>query len=116
MIRDLIARTLVGAAILAAALPIGGAGPEVTVVEVPWRAGNAETFRGGSLEEGGRYSAVGSLPVTVYRPAVDGRAPFVVLLHGCGGLVHDAMWARWVEPWVDLLGRHGVGAAVVDSF
>jgi dienelactone hydrolase len=26
------------------------------------------------------------------------------------------MWARWVEPWVDLLGHHGVGAAVVDSF
>jgi dienelactone hydrolase len=26
------------------------------------------------------------------------------------------MWARWVKPWADLLGQHGVGAAVVDGF
>jgi dienelactone hydrolase len=116
VIRELIARALVGATILAAALPAGGAGPEATLIDVPWRAGNAQTFRAGSPEEGGRYSAVGSLPVSIHRPAAEGRAPFVVLLHGCGGLSHDAMWTRWAEPWVDFLGHHGVGAAIVDSF
>jgi dienelactone hydrolase len=116
MTRALIAFALGGAAILSAALPARGAAPEPTTVEVPWRAGNAETFRAGSPEEGGRHSAVGALPVTIHRPAVEGRAPFVVLLHGCGGLGHDAMWAQWVEPWVDLLAQHGVGAAVVDSY
>jgi dipeptidyl aminopeptidase/acylaminoacyl peptidase len=114
--RALIVLALAGTAILSAARPVPGAGAESTTVEVPWRPGNAETFRAGSPEEGGRHSAVGSLPVTVYRPAGEGRAPFVVLLHGCGGLGHEAMWAQWVEVWVDLLGQHGVGAAVVDSF
>jgi dienelactone hydrolase len=114
--RAVIVLALAGTVILSAARPVPGAGAESTTVEVPWRPGNAETFRAGSPEEGGRHSAVGSLPVTVYRPAGEGRAPFAVLLHGCGGLGHDAMWAQWVEPWVDLLGQHGVGAAVVDSF
>ncbi len=116
MIRGLIALALLGSAILLATLPAGGAGAESSMVEVPWRPGNTETFRAGSPEESGRHSAVGLLPVTIHRPAAEVRAPFVVLLHGCGGLGHDAMWARWVEPWVDLLGQHGVGTAVVDSF
>jgi dienelactone hydrolase len=55
------------------------------------------------------------LAVTIQRPAGEGRVPFVVLLHGCGGLRHDAMWTQWVEPWVDLFRKHGVGAAIVDS-
>ena len=91
MPRSLSVLALIGVAILSAALPAHGAGAESTTVEVPWRHGNAETFRAGSPEEGGRYSAVGSLPVTIHRPAAEGRAPFVVLLHGCGGLSHDAV-------------------------
>ena len=42
--------------------------------------------------------------------------PFVVLLHGCGGLHHEAMWRSWVEPWTELFRGHGIGTAVVDSF
>jgi hypothetical protein len=105
---------LIGVAILSAALPAHGAAAESRTVEVPWRHGNAETFRSGSPEEGGRYSAVGSLPVTIHRSVAEGRAPFVVLLHGCGDLSHDAVWTRWAEPWPDFLGQHGVGAAIVD--
>jgi hypothetical protein len=65
--RTLIVLALVGVAILPAALPARGPGAESTTVEVPWRHGNADTFRAGSPEEGGRYSAVGSLPVTIHR-------------------------------------------------
>jgi dienelactone hydrolase len=85
-------------------------------VRVPWRAGNAESFQAGMAEEGNARAAQGSLPVTIYRPAGSGPFPFVVLLHGCGGLKHEAMWSRWVEPWAELFGEHGIGTAVVDSF
>ncbi|HUP94142.1 MAG TPA: dienelactone hydrolase family protein [Burkholderiales bacterium] len=85
-------------------------------VPVPWRSGNAESFQAGMAEEGHARVAQGSLPVTIYRPAGSGQFPFVVLLHGCGGLKHEAMWSRWVEPWAELFGEHGIGTAVVDSF
>jgi dienelactone hydrolase len=57
-----------------------------------------------------------ALPVQVYRPDGAGQFPFVVLLHGCGGLHQEAMWRAWVEPWVGLFRERNVGAAVIDSF
>src|SRR5215471_4761360 len=87
-----------------------------TTVSVPWQPGNADTFQAGAAEERGVRSPHGALPVRVYRPAAEGPIPFVVLLHGCGGLKHESMWSRWVEPWVDLLVAQGIGTAVVDSF
>jgi len=83
---------------------------------VPWRAGNAEGFQMGAVEEHRAKSAQGQLPVRLYRPEGPGPAPFVVLLHGCGGLAREAMWTAWVQPWVDHFLAHGVGTAVVDSF
>jgi dienelactone hydrolase len=85
-------------------------------VRVPWRAGNAESFQMGAVEEQRAHAAQGSLPVTLYRPAGAGPFPFVVLLHGCGGLTHEASWTQWVRPWADLFRAHGIGTAVVDSF
>jgi dienelactone hydrolase len=85
-------------------------------VVVPWRAGNADAFQTGAAEERWAKAAQGSLPVTIYRPAGPGPHPYVVLLHGCGGLRSEAMWTLWVRPWVGLLHEHGIGAAVVDSF
>lgn len=85
-------------------------------VLVPWRGGNAEAFQTGAREEQGAHAAGGSLPVTIYKPDGAGPFPFVVLLHGCGGLRNEAMWTRWVEPWTSLFREHGMGAAVVDSF
>jgi dienelactone hydrolase len=83
---------------------------------VAWRAGNAESFQMGTVEEHRMRAAHGSLPVTVVRPTGPGPFPFVVLLHGCGGLKHEAMWTTWVRPWAELFREHGIGAAVVDSF
>lgn len=85
-------------------------------VSVPWRPGNAERFQTGAAEEGRARAERGALPVTIYRPAGEGAVPFVVLLHGCGGLKYEAMWSRWVQPWVELFREHGIGVAVVDSF
>jgi dienelactone hydrolase len=87
-----------------------------TTVEIPWRPGNAERFQAGTAEERQVRAAQGTLPVTIFRPSGDGDVPFVVLLHGCGGLKHEAMWSRWVQPWADLFRDHRVGTAVVDSF
>ena len=67
-------------------------------------------------EEKGARAPQGALPVRIYHPAGTGPFPFVVLLHGCGGLHHEAMWRSWVEPWTELFRGHGIGTAVVDSF
>src|SRR5439155_18693070 len=85
-------------------------------VSVPWRAGNADMFQVGMPEEKGARAPQGALPVRIYHPAGTGPFPFVVLLHGCGGLHHEAMWRSWVEPWTELFRGHGIGTAVVDSF
>lgn len=85
-------------------------------VFVPWRAGNAERFQIGAVEEHRVQSVQGLLPVMIYRPLGAGPFPFVVLLHGCGGLKNEASWTQWVRPWADLFRAHGIGTAVVDSF
>jgi dienelactone hydrolase len=73
-------------------------------------------FQAGMPEEKGARAAQGVLPVRIYRPAGSGPFPFVLLLHGCGGLRREAMWRSWVEPWAELFRERGIGVAVVDSF
>jgi dienelactone hydrolase len=102
--------SVLGAVLLAACASTG------QTVRVPWRAGNAERFQMGAVEERRAHAAQGVLPVTMSRPAGTGPFPFVVLLHGCGGLTHEASWTQWVHPWADLFRAHGIGTAVVDSF
>src|SRR2546422_531748 len=101
--------SMLGTALLAARASTG------LTVRVPWRAGNAERFQTGAVEERRAQAAQGLLPVTTYRPAGASPFPFVVLLHGCGGLHHEALWTKWVRPWADLFREHGIGTAVVDS-
>jgi dienelactone hydrolase len=99
-----------GAVLLAACASTG------PTVFVPWRAGNAERFQTGTVEERRAQAVHGWLPVTTDRPAGAGPFPFVELLHGCAGLRHEASWTPWVRPWADLLRAHGIGTAVADSF
>jgi dienelactone hydrolase len=110
----LAATGLLGAALLSACASTGT--PMGPVVQVPWRPGNADAFQAGATEEHRVRAVHGLLPVTIYRPEGPGPFPFVVLLHGCGGLHREAMWTAWVEPWAELLRAHGIGTAVVDSF
>jgi poly(3-hydroxybutyrate) depolymerase len=90
------ARSLAAGALLGAVLFPGGTSAQSTA-QVPWRPGNAESFQAGAVEERQARSPHGSLPVTIYRPAGEGPFPFVVLLHGCGGLKHESMWSRWAQ-------------------
>jgi dienelactone hydrolase len=101
---------VLGAALLATCASTG------QMVRVPWREGNATSFQTGAVEERRTHAAHGLLPLTISRPAGAGPFPFVVLLHGCGGLKHEASWTQWVRPWADLFHAHGIGTAVVDSF
>jgi poly(3-hydroxybutyrate) depolymerase len=89
-------------AIVALVLMRTGAAAQSTV-EIPWRPGNAERFQAGATEERQAQAAQGTLPVTVFRPDGEDDVPFVVLLHGCGGLRYEAMWSRWVQSWAELL-------------
>jgi dienelactone hydrolase len=102
--------SVLGTALLAACASTG------QTMRVPWRAGNAERFQMGAVEERRAQAVQGWLPVTIYRPTGAAPVPFVVLLHGCGGLTHEASWTQWVRPWADLFRAHGIGTAVVDSF
>lgn len=115
--------SLLGAALLSACAattpttrPSTAASSGGDAVLVPWQPGNADAFQAGAAEERGARAAQGFLPVTMYRPEGAGPFPFVVLLHGCGGLYHEAMWTTWVMPWAELFRTHGIGTAVVDSF
>jgi dienelactone hydrolase len=85
-------------------------------VMVPWRPGNAALFEARTPAKRGARAEAGALPVRLFLPKGAGPFPFVVLLHGCGGLRHDAMWTEWVAPWAAFFRAHGVGTAVVDSF
>ena len=80
-------------------------------VSVPWRPGNSALFQAGTSEEQGKRALQGVLPVRLYRPDIPGRIPFVVLLHGCGGLHYETMWQKWVEPWASLFGQQRIGIA-----
>ena len=114
----LAAAGLLGAALVSAcaSTSVPTSAQKRPVVLVPWRPGNVDAFQVGAAEEGRTRAAHGRLPVTIYRPESAGRFPFVVLLHGCGGLHREAMWTTWVEPWADLFRAQGIGTAVVDSF
>lgn len=109
-IRRLVLASVLSAALLAACAATG------QTVRVPWQAGNAVGFQMGAVEEQRAQAAHGVLPLTLYRPTGAGPFPFVVLLHGCGGLSHKANWTQWVRPWAALFRAQGIGTAVVDSF
>ena len=93
-----------------------GTAAEPLPVQIPWLPGNADSFQAGAREENYVRAAQGTLPATVYRPAGAGAFPFVVLLHGCGGLREKAMWTHWIEPWAAFFTANGIGVAVPDSF
>jgi dienelactone hydrolase len=115
----MVASRMAMAGLLAAVLLVpcaSRAAPARPVVQVPWQPGNADAFQTGAAEERRARAAHGIMPVTIYRPDGAGPFPFVVLLHGCGGLHREALWTGWVEPWADLFRAQGIGTAVVDSF
>jgi len=94
-------------------------GASVERVSIPWQPGNMARFWARSPDGRWRRVEHGALPATIVlpnRPNRQNAVPFVILLHGCGGLGQPAMWWGWVKPWATLLSAHGIGTAIVDSF
>jgi dienelactone hydrolase len=116
LVRCVAAMAIAAALAAQAGAQIGVPNASVEQVSIPWQAGNAASFQAGTPDEGGARSDQGLLPASIVRPNGAGPFPFVVLLHGCGGLQQPAMWNRWAQPWAALLVSRGIGAAIVDSF
>ena len=71
-------------------------------VKIPWQPDRLKEFNDGSSN--------GELNAKLFRPAGDEPAPFVVFLHGCGGLdlTTQGHWAKFFN-------ERGVGFLMVDS-
>ncbi|MBN9430448.1 MAG: dienelactone hydrolase family protein [Burkholderiales bacterium] len=72
-------------------------------VRFPWQPG--------WLKQYDSRSSSGDLTGHLFRPREAGRRPFVVFMHGCGGLN-----LRNVRHWAEFFVREGVGVLMVDSF
>ncbi|MGY4368443.1 dienelactone hydrolase [Bradyrhizobium sp. LB1.3] len=84
--------------------------------ENPYDSGFSKNFKNGAPEEFGEVQKDGELNAFIYSPkdAKKGPTPFVILLHGCGGLGTEAK--EWAAHVADLLNKEGVGVLVLDSF
>lgn len=66
-------------------------------------------------EEFAEVQKEGELNAFIYSPKdVRGPTPFVILLHGCGGLGTEAK--EWAAHVATLLNKEGVGVLALDSF
>jgi dienelactone hydrolase len=76
-----------------------------------------EEIRFPSLDRGQTDGAPVQLPGFLFRPALDGPRPAVVMMHGCGGLINTrgSMNAREAD-YAARLAKAGYVVLVVDSF
>jgi dienelactone hydrolase len=81
----------------------------------PYDSGFSKNFKNGTPEEFAEVQKEGELNAFIYSPKdVGGPTPFVILLHGCGGLGTEAK--EWAAHVANLLNKEGVGVLVLDSF
>lgn len=88
--------------------------PVPQTVSIPWRPGRFAAFQAGSDEEGGVRARSGHLIGQLYRAPHSGKAPYAVLLSGCGGTYTGAN-SLWLKLWARNLRDIGVGALAIDS-
>jgi dienelactone hydrolase len=101
--RDFI--TLLGAAsgsLLLTALALPAIATAQEKVRVPWQAGWVIQFDD--------THANGNLDASLFRPNSSAKSPFVVFMHGCGGLHMER-----VAHWGKFFAQRGVGVLMVDS-
>jgi len=72
-------------------------------VRIPWRPGWVSQFDDTQTN--------GDLEARLFKPANAPKAPFVVFMHGCGGLQLER-----VAHWGKFFAQRGVGVLMVDSF
>ena len=70
-------------------------------VRIPWRAGRVQQFSDEAEN--------GELTAKLFKPATT-PAPFILFMHGCGGLNLDG-----VGHWAEFFTKRGVGVLMVDS-
>lgn len=83
-------------------------------VDVPWQSGRFSAFQMGSREENGVRARRGNLTGWLYRAPQTDKAPYAVLLAGCGGSYSGAN-SLWFKLWARELRDIGVGALALDS-
>jgi dienelactone hydrolase len=88
--------------------------PPPQPVTIPWRPGRFTTFQAGTEEEEGATERGGNLTGQFYPAPHSGRAPYAVLLAGCGGTYGGAN-GLWLKLWARSLQDIGVGALALDS-
>lgn len=89
--------------------------PAPQPVTIPWRPGRFTAFQVGSSEEGGARARGGHLTGQLYPAPHSGKAPYAVLLAGCGGTYVGAN-GLWLKLWARALQDIGLGALALDSF
>jgi dienelactone hydrolase len=78
-------------------------------------SGYSRYFKNGTPEEFGVVEKSGELKAEAIRPKnATGPIPFVIMLHGCGGL--DTVTREWAQRSADLFNAEGIGVLVLDSF
>lgn len=77
------------------------------------RAGHSRNFQNGATQEAFRTFRDGELIAWLWKPKGDGPFPFVVFLHGCGGI---AMTSTWAGRMAEQLNAAGIGFLSLDSF
>jgi dienelactone hydrolase len=68
----------------------------------------------GAPEEGSTVKREGFLKAEIFKPKGRNTFPFVVLMHGCGGMDQNAR--KWVAEYAAFLNHAGFGALALDSF
>jgi hypothetical protein len=80
----------------------------------PYDSGFSKNFKNGTPQEFGEVKKDGELKGYVYSPKdTKGPAPFVVVMHGCDGMVTSEK--EWTQHVADMLNKAGIGALVLDS-
>ena len=90
-------------AFLSCACPLAALAAEPQDVRFAWQPGRMQQFSDSAAQ--------GELAGKLFRPGGAKPVPFVVFLHGCGGLKLEQ-----VRHWGDFFVDKGVGVLMVDSF
>jgi dienelactone hydrolase len=75
--------------------------------------GWSKNFLNGTPQENFKVQREGSLRASICNSG-SGKRPFVILMHGCGGM--DANARRWSQEYANYFNGKGYGVLILDSF
>ncbi|WP_091961203.1 dienelactone hydrolase family protein [Bradyrhizobium shewense] len=81
----------------------------------PYDSGFSKNFKNGTPQEFGEVKKDGELNAFIYSPKdMKGPVPFVVVMHGCDGMVTSEK--EWTQHVAAELNKAGIGVLVLDSY